>query len=480
MHFLSRSLGGIFLFALTLGLLGSAVALMRATPSAEGQGHRPPPAAERIFAADVVALDYRDLQPKLVAYGEIRSNRRLELRASAAGTILALAPAFEDGGMVRKGDVLVQLDPAQAQAVRDSAVASRTEAEAALAQAERALAIAGDDLEAARAQAGLRQKALQRQLDLNARGIGSAAVTEEAELAASAADQAVLSRRSALSQAQATLDQAGTALSRARIDLAEAERELSLTTLRAGFDGNLAAVSVVQGGLVSVNEMLGELIDPSALEVSFRVSTSQFLRLTDAQGEVLPLTAQVALETADAQVRSAAKLLRVGAAVETGTAGRLLYAQLQSARGFRPGDFVTVTLDEPLLEHVARLPAQAVDGNGALLALDHENRLYSAQARILRREGDTILVRSDLPQGTQVVARRSPLLGQGIKLRPLDQGASLDQSMIDLTPARRQALVAVVQKDATLSGPDRAGLLAQLQQERVPAAMVARLEQAGG
>ncbi|MER5170730.1 efflux RND transporter periplasmic adaptor subunit [Thioclava kandeliae] len=478
MHFLSRSLGGIFLFALTLGLLATAVAVMRMGPSGTEHGHARAP-SERIYAADVVALEYQDLHPELTAYGEIRSTRRLELRASSGGTVVELSPVFEDGAMVRQGDVLVRLDPAQAQAARDSAAASLSEAEAALAQAGRALVIAGDDLKAAQAQAALRLKALQRQQDLNTRGIGSAAVTEEAELAASSADQAVLSRRSALSQAQAVLDQGKTTLSRARIDLAEAERELSETVIRAGFDGILGGVMAVQGGLVSANEMLGELIDPGALEVAFRVSTSQFLRLTDEGGALLPLEAQVRLETAEAQVQSSAQLLRAGASVEAGTAGRLLYARLAETRGFRPGDFVTVTLSEPLLADVARLPSQAVDGNGEVLALDGENRLYAAQARILRREGDTVLVRSDLPQGTLVVARRSPLLGQGIKLRPLTE-ASHDQSLIDLTPDHRQALMEAAERDTGLSTSQRESLLSQLQQDRVPAAVIDRLEQRGG
>ena len=91
-----------------------------------------------------------------------------------------------------------------------------------------------------------RQRALTRQQDLDARGVGSAAAVETAELAMSAATQAVLSRRAALAQAETRLDQAGPALDRRRIALAEAERRLADTEIGAEFAGVLS--DVTRGG----------------------------------------------------------------------------------------------------------------------------------------------------------------------------------------------------------------------------------------
>ena len=76
----------------------------------------------------------------------------------------------------------------------------------------------------AEAQAELRERALQRQRDLEARGVGAAASVEEAELAAASAQQAVLARRIALAQAESRVDQATTLLARAVIALEAAER----------------------------------------------------------------------------------------------------------------------------------------------------------------------------------------------------------------------------------------------------------------
>ena len=57
-----------------------------------------------------------------------------------------------------------------------------------------------DELTAALAQSDLRKKALARQVDLQKRGVGTAAAVEAAELAMSSADQAVLVKRNARAQ----------------------------------------------------------------------------------------------------------------------------------------------------------------------------------------------------------------------------------------------------------------------------------------
>ena len=62
-------------------------------------------------------------------------------------------------------------------------------------------------------------------------------------------------------------------------------------------------------------------------------------------------------------------MTRDGAAVGDGQTGRLLFATLERTAGFKPGDFVTVTIEEPPLDAVARLPATALDAADEVLAL---------------------------------------------------------------------------------------------------------------
>lgn len=484
MRFLTRSLLGLFLAALSLGLLAAGGFTVKSALDARVKGPaRPQAARERVFAANVVALEFGVQVPELAAYGSLRAARELELRAPASGTIAELSANFVEGGRVEADELLLRLDPAEAEAARDSAVASQAEAEAELAQAERGLVLARDDLTAAERQAELRQAALDRQKAIGEKGFGKATDVETAELAVSAAEQAVLNRRSALSSAEAGLDQAQNALRRAKIALSEAERKLADTEVRAGFSGQLSGVSVVAGRLVSNNEMLGTLIDPTALEAAFRVSTAQFARLTDAKGALRATTAQVVLDLGAERLSVPAELVRAGAAVEEGQAGRLLFARLKETHGFKAGDFVTVTLAEPALENVALVPAAAVGADGAVLRLAAEDRLESVPVEVLHRQGDQVLIRAAaLQSGQEIVAERTPLLGAGLKLRPLrasaDGAAAVPQApaSVVLDAERRARLIAFVEQNSRMPAETKARTLAQLQKDAVPLEVVERLE----
>ncbi|WP_420396761.1 efflux RND transporter periplasmic adaptor subunit [Nioella sp.] len=483
MRFFRRALSGLFLISLTLGLLVWAgftiYASLQARWAEEG---RPSIVRERVFSAEVVTLTLQDATPVLTAFGEINSRRTLELRAPAAGTVLELADGFENGGEVAEGALLLRIDPAEAQSALDVTATDLREAANTLAEAEAAVELAREDVEAARTQAELRDRALIRQQDLLERGVGSAATVETAELAAASAHQAVLSRRQALAQAEAQLDQAGTALERRRIALAEAERVLAETELRAEFAGVLADVTVVQGRLVNRNEQVATLIDAQALEVSFRVSTAQYARLLDEDGRLPRADVTVVLDVLGIDVTAPARLTRESGAVEEGQSGRLLFAELLETRGFRAGDFVTVRLHEPELQQVAILPATALDAEGRLLVLGEEDRLEEMQVTLLRRQGDNVIIRAPPHlEGVEVVSARSPSLGAGIRvnpLRPAQDGAEApaEPDTIALDPERRARLIAFVEGNGFIPADVKERMLRQLREDEVPLRMVNRLE----
>lgn len=481
MRFFRRSLTGLFILALTLGLLAMAGQTIRAAFQAKlASGGPSQPTRERVFSANVVSAAATDFAPVLTAFGEIRSRRTLELRTPRAGTVVELGAGVEDGAAVRAGQLLLRLDPADATTARDLAKSDTARAEAELRDADRALVLAREDVAAAQTQANLRAQALSRQKDLEKRGVGSAAAVETAALAASAADQAVLSRRSVLAATEARLDQAKTALSRQAITLAEAERALRDTELFAEFDGVLSGLSTVPGRILGSNERIGDLIDPNALEVSFRISTAQFARLIDDGGRLIPTDVTVALEVSGAELVAKGQLSRVGAAVGEGQTGRLIYATLATAPGFRPGDFVTARVSEPVLTAVVVLPASAYGADGTVLAVGDEDRLESVPAQLLRRQGDQVILSASGLAGRDVVREMSPLLGVGIKIKPVrpdvETQAAAQPEFVELTPERRAALIAFVEGNDRMPAEAKTRILAQLAEEKVPARVIERLE----
>ena len=420
MRFLTRGLAGLFLALLTVALLMLAAgALWRAARPDEGGG-RPGRAggAEQVYAARLITLAPGRIVPRMEVFGQVASRRELELRAGAAGRIVMLSEALQEGGHVAAGDLLARIDPASAEAAVDSSRAERADAEGVLADARRAVDIAAEDLAAAEDQARLRADAVARQSELSGRGLGTTADRETAQLAASTARQAVIARRAALADAESAVTAAENALRRAEIALSEARRALADTEIRAGFDGRVTAVTAVEGGLVGLNEQLAVIIDPDALELRIPLSLEQFGRLIGPDGGLPAHPVVLSLDGGDGAEVARGVLDRAAAAVADGAAGRIVYARVtQGARALRPGDFLSVRIEEPALDGVALVPAAAIGADGTVLALGPDGRLNALPATLRRRQGDQVVI--DVPPslaGARVVAERAPQLGTGIRV----------------------------------------------------------------
>ena len=480
MRFLGRGLIGLLLFSLALGLLGLAGNTIKlAVQDRMNQEPRAQKARERTFAVKVVPAEVTSINPTLNAFGEIQSRKTLDLRMAASGQIQELSTNFVEGGSVRSGELLIRLDDSNYQTAVDLAENNLIDAKNEVMESARNLSFSKEELAAAEEQEKLRLRALTRQKDLVERGVGTAAALENAELSASGATQAVLSRKAAVDQAKNRGAQAETRLVRAELALKDAKRKLEDTELYAEFSGLLSGVSLVKGGIVSANERLGQLIDPKVLEVSFKISTQQYTRLLNDNGELLKVPVSVALTTTDQGLDADGVIIRDSASVAKGQTGRQVYARLTKSVGFKPGDFVAVKVEEPTLNWVVKLPSTALDASNNVLLLGKGERLEEAQVKLMRRQGNEVIVRSRDLSGKEIVAQRTPVLGAGIKVKPIRSGEEnkvAEVEMLELTEERRAKLISAIETNGYTPKSVKERIIGQLTQPKVPADVVARIE----
>lgn len=429
MRFLSRAIGGMAILLLTAVLLTvaaspylgcapglSGVPGLRCVTAQDESARRGP--RERVFIVKTDRIAPTTAAPVITAYGEVWSGRSLELRAAASGRLVSVSDRFREGEIVEKGERLFVIDPADAADRQEDASAALIEAEAELNDAEQAERLAEEELEAARSQRRLRAQALERRRGLQARGFTTAEELETAELALADAERAVISGDQALASATRRLAQARQKLRRAQIAQADATRDIADTEFVAPYAGILQDVEATLGRLVSVNEQLGALIDPTAMEVVFRVSDADFARMLDEGGRLARLQAVATLGLGAREIAIPAVLDRVSSTVVAAEGGRRIFARLRivGETALRPGDFVTVRIEEPEVSDVAVVPASAVDAQDRILILGEDERLRELAVEVVRRQGDTVLLRG-APEGAEFVVERRPGLGEGVKAR---------------------------------------------------------------
>ncbi|MEM9715010.1 MAG: HlyD family efflux transporter periplasmic adaptor subunit [Pseudomonadota bacterium] len=464
MSFLSRGMWGLFLGLSTVGLLAIAVLeFVRVANLEDEGGWTPPGSGSREVTVNVTEVEGSAIRPAFTVFGEVGGARRLEIRSPEAGQIVYLDPNFKSGAAVTAGTLLAQIDPAPLEASRDLAASDLTNSEADVADAIRTVDIAEQELAASKEQLDLRQAALDRQLSLNERGVGTEAALETAELSLSTAEQSVLTKEQALASAKTALTRARAAVSRAVISLDEAERKLANASITAPFDGVLSDATLIEGMLVSPNERLGSLIDPTALEVSLVLSLSRFSAISSRVADLSDL--DVSVQLSDDLPAVPAQIVRADPTVTDGQTGRRIYAALDPAAAtlLQPGDFVSVRVTEPPVENLVRLPAMSFGPDGQILVVGENSTLEGRDVPIVARDGDDVFISATGLTGALVVNENTPQLASGIRVKPVINGQPVEEKMVELSEEQKAKFLAFVTGNDRMPDNVKARLIKQIE-----------------
>lgn len=168
----------------------------------------------------------KDLSSVVTATGKIEARTKVNVQSSVIGEIVKLP--VKEGDLVKKGDLLVQIDPERYQAEVDRLGASLRIQRIGLRQAEVDLADA--------------QRTLRRQEDLfHANGLVSRELLDKAELAEETARINLQSLKERIAQAEA--------------DLSKAKDDLSKTTIRSAIDGTVTQLNAEVGEITLTGTM---------------------------------------------------------------------------------------------------------------------------------------------------------------------------------------------------------------------------------
>jgi membrane fusion protein (multidrug efflux system) len=274
-------------------------------------GGMPPPEVEVIVATPGAVARTVEVP------GRLRAVRSAEVRARVEGILDKRL--YQEGSEVKAGEVLFRIDPR-------TLAANEEAAKAALTQAQAQALVAGQNLE--------RKKAL----------IASNAVSRQDY------DQAVATQ----AQAEAAVDSAHAALTRARIDL-------SYATVVAPISGRIGRALVTEGALVGKGEAthLATIEQHNPIWADFAQSSADFQRLRRSGGGNQGPVKLILDE--GREYGHAGKLLFNDLAVDPATGSVGMRAEFPNPnRDLLPGQFVTVRLPVARADNAIAVPQRAV------------------------------------------------------------------------------------------------------------------------
>lgn len=257
----------------SLALLGVGVGgvLMMSRPEVPKEPPKAPEPARVLTATadahdDGIAFDVDGL---VVPY------RQIDLATQVGGRVKFKAGSCRVGRTVKKGDLLIEIEPADYELEVTRLTKELDQASAMI----RELAVEVETLEnqisTAREQLAIDQRQLERALDLSRRRAGSSTELDTARrttLATQSALQSQIDQKRLLVQRESRLE---SAVQLVKANLEKAELDLQRTKILAPFDGIVVSESVEQDGFVAMGNPVVRLQDTSQLDVTCKLHMRQ-------------------------------------------------------------------------------------------------------------------------------------------------------------------------------------------------------------
>ena len=397
---------------LIAGSLAGAGYLRATKPAVE-----PLPPEDRVWTVRAEPVAFVDQQPVLKLFGDVVAGREVILRPLVAGEIVETADALIEGGRFERGEVLVRIDPFDAEARREELQAETREVEARRSELEAMLEGERAMLALDREQLELAQRDLERYNRLRGTAAASEKTYDDAQMLVSAQRAALQQRQQTIATLAARLDQQEAIRDRLLVGIRRAERDLANVVVEAPFAGYVTDVSAAVGKRVGEGDPLARLIDEARLEIRFPLGDADFGRLW--QAGLIGRSLQANWRLGGSVFTLDAEVARVQATIDPASGGVDVYARITGNPDhapLRPGAFVEVLLPDRTYQRVVELPLTALYGGARVYAIDPNGELDERAVTVLDRRHDTVLVQGDLAAGEPIVTSRIAEIAPGLKV----------------------------------------------------------------
>ena len=397
---------------LAAGAVGASY-LIRTKPRVE-----PSPPTERVWTVDSVAVRLSDVQPDIQLFGKIFAARQIQIRALVTGQIVEIHPNLVEGGLIRRGEMILAIDEFEYRSALKESEARLAEARARIVEREAKRLAETKALKRDREILAVLARDLKRASQLRKRGNISVQALDKKRLELSRQQRAIVLRQNGIDAEAARLEQEKATIARLDVAVQRARYDLERTRVRAPFDGVFQNITAQAGQRLGVLDSVGNLIATGRLEARFHMSDAQYGRLTSTDRGVIGRRARVIWRVGQRKLDLKAVIARVGAQIDAATGGVELFARIEdreAASSLRPGAFVEVLIPDRVYADVARVPETVLHPGNVVYGVE-EGRLVARRTEIVGRVGNDVLLGGGLSDGERLVTTQSVAIAPGLRV----------------------------------------------------------------
>lgn len=355
-----------------------------------------PEEKKRAFNTLAVLADYAvldDIQLRVKTQGEARPQTEIDLVPEIGGKIVYVSPNFIEGGIIKKGEVLLRIEDADYKV-------SVIRAQAQVAQAEQSV---------------IREKA-------------------EGEIAKQDYQELGIGKASPLALRLPRQAQALASLQAAEAELASANLQLKRTEVRAPFTGRVKTKNSDIGQFVSPGRTLGRIFSTSIVEVRLPLSDSDLSKIDlpiayVAKNRASAIDVELNAIIAGKRRYWSGKIMRTASTYDTQTRALFAIAEVVDPYGsgasengypLAPGLFVDAEISGKIYQEIIVLPRDGLRPDNEVYVVDDKGKADIRKVKVLDSDSERALLLGGVDEGELVVLSPMEKSRTSMSLRVLD------------------------------------------------------------
>lgn len=351
-------------------------------------------AEQAVASVRVAPVHAQSVQLDVHSQGRVQASRRVSLSAAATGPVSWISPSLRAGGYFAADEVILRVDSADYETALERA-------RSALAQAETDARHASEEYQRNSALADRRLISESQLRDLQRQAENSAGRVRDA---------------------QGAVDQA-------QLDLRRSE-------IRAPFATIVESTSIDLGQHVGRGQALAVLLSADEVEVRLPLALNQLSYLDvplGLRGELpaeLSPPVKISGRLGDSVQQWQGQLVRMEASIDVASNSVQAIVRVDQTTAAIPlpiGLYVEAAITGKQVDDVIVLPREAVRGNGRVLVVDTENRLWFRDVDILRLENDRVVLSGGLQDGERICLSPIQAIIDGMRVNVVDESLALAQ-----------------------------------------------------
>jgi len=376
------------IFILPVLVIFGAVAVNIAMSSLKSE---PEEKAEELKAIPVLTAraSTEDVTLYVRTQGDVQPRTEIGIVPQVNGRISYMSPKFIDGGRFKKGDLLVRIEPREFELRVTQARAELAQTETVLRREESESLIARRDWE---------------------------------DIGRSEAPSALTLREPQMAEARANLEAA-------KARLAEAELQLSRTSLYAPFTGRVTRRLIDGGEFVTAGTRLGEVYASDIMDVRLPLTHEELRRTGLRIGYEAPksggISVMLSANIAGDYTEWPAEIIRTDSRFDGENRVLFVYAEVkdpfEAETPLAPGLFVEAKIDGQILTNMVVVPRAALRGEDKVYLANADKTLTIKTVNVISTDREKAVLSAGLSTNALVIT--SPIRGvaEGMKIDVVDR-----------------------------------------------------------